>query len=161
MTDQKQAPERPVDISRERIERLVDLGMADYIHVALLDELEALVKQRDELAAEIERLQAAVDMHHHAAVMATRHRDQALAQSAAREIAMRDRAADLLQTDGELAELIRALPLSPDGQQALNEMLAEEWRDGYECAISSGDPYEPRNNPYRKDGGENGHLLQR
>lgn len=85
------------------------------------------------------------------------------AASAAREIAMRDRAAEEaskrykqwkqggpVECDftacRDIAGAIRALPLSPDGQQALNEMLAEEWDEGHRNYLSG-------QNPYRKETG--------
>ena len=98
------------------------------------------------------------------AEQAEAERDQALAASAAREIAMRDRAADgsskrykhwkqggPVECDftacKDIADAIRALPLSPDGQQALNEMLADAWDGGCSAAYSG---LEEIHNPYRK-----------
>ena len=79
---------------------------------------------------------------------AIKQRDQALAASAAREIAMRDRAAERIESIGFSAGLIRALPLSPDGQQALNEMLADAWDDGW---FGKKRGKTVPDNPYRRD----------
>lgn len=79
-------------------------------------------------------------------------RDQALAASAAREIAMRDRAIQAAndwyfnREPDDVSDAIHDVPLSPDGQQALDEMLAKAWEDGWLHAKNGG--LGP--NPYRK-----------
>lgn len=133
MTDQKQAPER----------------------ITLMDLLEAAEKRELEMVRTAQSLTEAAHKFAERIKEAEAERDQALAASAAREIAMRDRAAEIARECDDECECmgccytsitldaIRALPLSPDGQQALNEMLADAWDDGY-FAVPGQD------NPYRK-----------
>lgn len=86
--------------------------------------------------------------------------NQARAASAAREIAMRDRAAEVSlhwlriypasETRKSIALSIRALPLSPDGQQALDDVRAKEWDAGYRCKVLGRVYSSGSENPHRK-----------
>lgn len=98
-------------------------GSTEYVRKDLHD---ALAKERDGLATEVERL--------------TAERDHALAQAAAAAMEMRDRAANsvegwsLYTVEGDpfealAAEEIRNLPIDPDAQQALNQLLAKARED--------------------------------
>ena len=167
MTDQKQAPEQ-----RDMKDICFTLRQTSLHRAAEI--IEDLVKQRDELAAEVERLKvyryragvaddklerlsAKTCVLERKLKISESERDQALAASAAREIAMRDRAEDWLweymgtKMHGLYVEgsMSNALPLSPDGQQALNEMLADAWDEGHDDACAGWRAGEP--NPYRKD----------
>ena len=127
MTDQKQAPER---IWAEPgmpgyLDEPHELYTTEYICKDLHD---AAIKQRDELAAAALALRNA-----QRAYMADRGNDKL-----GRAVAS---AAEVLDV---ILDEIRALPASPDGQQELNEMLADAWADGRYSPPS-------RTNPYRKD----------
>lgn len=149
MTDQNQAPERIWARPQEPGDDYGNWGLqrepvdVEFIRKDLHD---AAIKQRAE-KAEAER-------------------DQALAASAAREIAMRDRAYDKVkihmfgrnkQYGDRMLASIAALPLSPDGQQALDDVRAEAWDDGYSACDRDNHTDRPITlNPYAApdEGGE-------
>lgn len=138
MTDQKQAPEQ--DSVKWWIENRAPVDVAEAF--------EALTKQRDELKTSFNDLVVIACSKTARALKAEAERDQALAASAAREIAMRDRAAEMVKEhlgpNPYCQADILALPLSPDGQQALDDLLTNAWEGGY---YHQG-PY--TDNPHRK-----------
>lgn len=144
MTEQKQAPHFLYwwKNMKSSVKPVGD-DAVEYIRKDLHD---ALTKQRDELAAEVKRLTKIGQDQTWKIAEAAYERDQALAQAAAREIAMRDRAAVLMASKyGK--ENISTIPLSPDGQQSLNAALAKAWDEGHQAGWHGGDMVD---NPYRK-----------
>lgn len=133
-----------------------DLSVDDWNEVKLLEEPNGeyvTYADYEELEDELKRVNSSREWWRELGNRVVSERDQALAQLAAAAADMRERAAETVQDWWERGKLsayrlpqdyIRALPLSPDGQQLLNEMREEAWDDG-----RSSDQYD--RNPYRKD----------
>lgn len=129
---------------------------------AMSKDLDATIKQRDELQAEVDRLTAALerteanrDVILSDLAEVTAERDQALAQAAAAAVEMRERAAGVLDeirtiiSNGDLTQgvrldmidklALRDLPIDPDALKALDKMLAKSREDAIrEAAAVSG-----------------------